>query len=154
MLKNIATIILVAGATVLLVWAIEKKSVATEVSTTADSSVISKTGIHYHPKLDIYIKGQLQTIPSGLGLGTAHQPIHTHDTDHIVHLEISGLVTLDNTRLEKFFKIWGKQFNPNCIFDNCNGPSGTVKMFVNGQPNNDFEKYLMKSDDKIEIRYE
>ena len=153
MLKNITIIILVAGATVLLVWTIAKQPPATEVST-AENSIVSKTGIHYHPKLDIYIKGQLQTIPTDVGLGAVHLPIHTHDADNIIHLEFSKLVTLDNTRLEEFFKIWGKQFNSNCIFDNCNGPNGTVKMFVNGQPNNEFEKYPMKTDDKIEIRYE
>ncbi len=153
MLKNIATIILVAGATVFLVWVIAKQSPATEVSTT-ESAIVSKNGIHYHPKLDIYLKGQLQTIPVGVGIGAVHLPIHTHAADNIIHLEFSGLVTLDNTRLGEFFKIWGKQFNSNCIFDNCNGPSGTVKMLVNGLPNNDFEKYPMKDNDKIEIRYE
>lgn len=119
-----------------------------------NDGVISRNGIHYHPKLDIYIKGQLQTIPAGIGLGVVHLPTHTHDTDHIIHLEFPLLVTLDNTRLQEFFKIWGKQFNANCIFDNCNGSSGTVKMFVNGQSNTEFEKYPMKADDKIEIRYE
>jgi hypothetical protein len=116
--------------------------------------VISHTGIHFHPKLDIYIKGQLQPLPADVGLRPIEHPIHTHDTDNIIHLEFSGLTTLNNTRVQEFFKIWDKQFNSNCIFDYCNGSSGTVKMFVNGQPNTDFEKYPMKDDDKIEIRYE
>lgn len=119
-----------------------------------NEGIISRKGLHLHPKLNIYIKGELQNIPADVGLGAVHLPMHTHGTDHIIHLEFSGLVTLDDTRLEKFFKIWGKQFNSNCIFDFCNGPSGTVKMFVNGKPNNEFEKYPMKADDKIEIRYE
>lgn len=119
-----------------------------------NDSFISRKGLHLHPILNIYINGQLQPIPADVGLGKVHKPIHTHGTDHIIHLEFSGLVTLDNTRLQEFFKIWDKKFNANCIFDNCNGPSGTVKMFVNGRPNNDFEKYPMKNGDKIEIRYE
>lgn len=119
-----------------------------------NESMISRKGLHYHPKLNIYIKGELQNIPAGVGLGAVHLPIHTHDADHIIHLEFPGLVTLDDTRLGEFFKIWDKQFNSNCIFDNCNGPSGTVKMFVNGKINSDFEKYPMKNEDKIEIRYD
>ena len=119
-----------------------------------NNGIISQQGLHLHPILDIHINGRLQPIPSNVGIGAVHQPIHTHDTDHVIHLEFSGLVTLDNTRLEQFFKIWNKQFNSNCIFDNCNGPSGTVKMFVNGQPNTEFEKYPMKGNDKIEIRYD
>ncbi|MBI2038157.1 MAG: hypothetical protein HYT15_04535 [Candidatus Magasanikbacteria bacterium] len=154
MLKNIALIILVAGAATAMVWAIIKQPSATTVSPATENYTISKTGIHYHPKLDIYIKGQLQTIPTNIGIGAVHLPIHTHAADHIIHLEFSRLVTLDDTRLQEFFKIWNKKFDANCIFDNCNGPSGTVKMFVNGQPNSEFEKYPMKNDDRIEIRYE
>ena len=145
----VALVVVVMG---LLVWMVVKKPSTTD--TASDNNIISRNGLHYHPKLDIYIKGRPQTIPSGVGLGAAHQPIHTHDADHIIHLEMTGLVTVDNTRLGEFFRIWDKQFNSNCIFDFCNGASGTVKMFVNGQPNSDFEKYPMKNDDKIEIRYE
>lgn len=120
----------------------------------ANDAIIAHNGIHWHPKLDIYIKGILQTIPAGVGLSPIEHPIHTHDPDNVIHLEFSGLTTVNNTRLQEFFIIWGKQFNSNCIFDNCNGPSGTVKMFVNGKPNNEFEKYPMKDYDQIEIRYE
>ncbi len=119
-----------------------------------NDTVISNNGIHFHPKLDIYIKGQRQTIPADIGLKPIEHPIHTHDTDNTIHLEFSGLVTLNNTRLQEFFKIWEKQFNSNCIFEYCNGPSGTVKMLVNGQANNQFEKYPMKDEDKIEIIYD
>jgi hypothetical protein len=152
--KNIITGTVIVGATALLLWAISGGTQTVKNDSISDNNIISRKGPHYHPKLDIHIKGQLQPIPANVGLGITHLPMHTHDTDHIIHLEFSGLVTLDNTRLQEFFKIWGKQFNSNCIFDNCNGPSGTVKMFVNGQPNTEFEKYLMKDDDKIEIRYE
>ena len=127
------------------------------ISGTANSgndAIISHNGIHFHPKLDIYIGGILQAIPAGVGLSPIEHPIHTHDADNVIHLEFSGLTTVNNTRLQEFFIIWGKQFSSNCIFDNCNGPSGTVKMFVNGQPNNEFEKYPMKDNDQIEIRYE
>lgn len=124
------------------------------VAGSENDPIISHTGIHFHPKIDIYIKGQLQTIPADVGLRPIEHPIHTHDADNIIHLEFSGLTTLNNTRLQEFFKIWGKQFNSNCIFDYCNGPSGTLRMLVNGQPNNDFEKYPMKDEDQIEIHYD
>lgn len=152
--KNIINILIVSiitAAGIIMVFWITADTTSTKLES---DNVISRKGLHLHPKLDIYIKGQLQAIPTGLGLGAVHQPIHTHDTDHIIHLEFSGLVTLDNTRLQEFFKIWGKQFNSNCIFDNCNGPNGKVTMTVNGQPNTEFEKYPMKQNDKIEIRYE
>ncbi|MEK7131616.1 MAG: hypothetical protein AAB797_02695 [Patescibacteria group bacterium] len=142
--------IIIVAAIIIIFWI----TAGTTATKPESDGVVSRRGLHLHPKLDIYIKGQLQEIPADVGIGAIHKPIHTHDRDNIIHLEFSGLVTLDNTRLQEFFKIWGKQFNSNCIFDNCNGPSGTVKMLVNGQPNDEFEKYPMKNKDKIEIRYE
>ena len=150
---NVLIIGIIIVATTILVFWISAGTTTTKLESGGDN-VISRRGLHLHPILNIYINNRLQPIPADVGLRKVHKPIHTHGTDHIIHLEFSGLVTLDNTRLQEFFKIWGKQFNANCIFDNCNGPSGTVKMFVNGQPNTEFEKYPMKADDKIEIRYE
>lgn len=118
------------------------------------SEIISRSGIHWHPELTITVEGQKQEIPANLGLGAIHQPIHTHDSTGVLHLEIQGLVRKDNTELSRFFKIWDKEFNSNCIFDNCNGPEGKVAMTVNGKENTEFDNYEMKDKDKIEIRYE
>ena len=38
--------------------------------------------------------------------------------------------------------------------DKKNDQGGTVKMLVNGKENAEFENYLMKDGDKIEISYE
>lgn len=118
------------------------------------SEIISRSGIHWHPELSVSIKGQNQKVSANIGIGARHQPIHTHDTSGTLHLEIQGLVTKDDTKLGRFFKIWGKQFNSNCIFDSCNGRGGIVKMLVNGKENTEFENYQMKDRDKIEILYE
>lgn len=68
----------------------------------------------------------------------------THDTDNIIHMEFSGLVRKDDLKIGKFFIIWGKQLRGD----------GFVKMTVNGQENTDFDNYLMKDGDKIEIFYQ
>ncbi|MBI2592729.1 MAG: hypothetical protein HYW37_01020 [Candidatus Colwellbacteria bacterium] len=120
----------------------------------AETDIISKSGIHWHPELSIYIKGVKQEISANIGIGVAHQPIHTHDATGTLHLEFSGLVAKDDVKLKNFFKNWGKEFNSTCVFDKCNGEDGTVKMYVNGRENKDFENYLMKDKDRIEIRYE
>lgn len=81
--------------------------------------------------------------------------IHTHDASGQLHWEVmQGPVTKDEILLGDFFGIWGKTFNKDCIFDSCNSSSGTVKMFVNGKENTDFENYQVKDKDNIEIRYE
>ena len=119
-----------------------------------ESEILSESGLHWHPELAIYIDGKREDIPGSIGLGAVHNPIHTHDPDNVIHLEFSGLVRKDDLRLGKFFEVWGKKFNSECIFDSCSGPAGTVMMSVNGKPNIEFEKYEMQDKDKIEIRYE
>lgn len=119
-----------------------------------ETDIVSKKGLHWHPELTIIIKGQKKEISANIGMGAVHQPIHTHDNSGTLHLEISGLVKKEDIVLGRFYKIWGKQFNQNCVFNYCNGADGTVKMFVNGKESGEFENYLMQDKDKIEIKYE
>ena len=120
----------------------------------SDGELLSKNGIHYHPHLSVTIKGENVPIPQGLGLGAVHNPIHTHDPDGIIHLEFEGVVRKDDTKLGRFFEIWDKDFSKDSIMGNKTGEGGTVKMKVNGAENTEFENYLMKDGDKIEIIYE
>jgi len=121
-----------------------------------DSTIISSRGVHWHPQLAIYLNGEKQNIPANIGLIGGHNPMHTHDPDGVVHLEYDGVVREDDTKLGRFFGLWGKQFNEECIFDYCNDEEGGhhMMMFVNGKENFEFGNYMMRDGDKIEIRYE
>ncbi|HMS23140.1 MAG TPA: hypothetical protein PKA38_05295 [Candidatus Levybacteria bacterium] len=122
-----------------------------------ESDIVARNGMHWHPKLSIYIKGEKQPFTNGIGLnGAVHNPIHTHDDadKDIVHMEFQGVVTKEDTKLASFFKIWGKKFSSTQIFDKKNGEEGTVKMTVNGKGNTQFENYQMRDGDMIEIKYE
>ncbi|MDP3947603.1 MAG: hypothetical protein Q8Q41_02850 [bacterium] len=116
--------------------------------------IISRNGFHWHPELAITIKGGKFAIPANVGLGAVHEPTHTHAEDGVIHLEFSGLVLKQHTRLGEFFRVWGKTLTKDCIFEYCNGPEGKVTMTVNGVPNEEYGDYEMKDGDKIEIRYE
>ncbi len=118
-----------------------------------ESEIISRSGLHWHPELTIVIKGEKREIPAGIGLGSAEMPIHTHDSTGTIHLEMQGLIRKNDITLSRFFRIWGKTFNSNCILDQCNSPEGKVKMRVNGSENTEFENYVMQDKDIIEIRY-
>jgi len=120
----------------------------------SDPEVVSANGIHWHPQVEVYIKGERQDIPNNLGSVGVHSPIHTHEDAPIVHMEIGGVVRGDDTSLSNFFRVWGKKFSSNRIFDYQNGSEGMVYMFVNGKKNTEFEKYHMQNGDRIEIRYE
>ncbi len=115
----------------------------------------SHNELHWHPELYIKINGELQTIPSNVGLGAVHQPVHTHEANNVLHWEVfpPKKPTVQNMKLGYFFQIWGKKFNSQCILDACNDGTKTIKMFVNGEPNTDFENYLVHDKDKIEIEY-
>lgn len=120
----------------------------------SDSEIIAKNGIHWHPELSIVIKGEKSEIPANIGLGITHSSVHTHDPDGVIHLEFSGMVRTDDIRLGRFFKEWDKTFTSGCIFEFCDGEEEAVKMLVNGEENHDFENYIMRDGDKIEIMYE
>ncbi len=126
-------------------------------SSVPEGDVVAKNGLHWHPNLTINIEGKKQELPANIGLsGSVHQKIHTHDTDAkdgVVHLEAQGVVGKDDIKLGNFFRVWGKEFNSTKILDKTSGPEGVVKMTVNGKDNREFENYLMKDGDKIEISY-
>ena len=119
-----------------------------------ESEILSRRGLHWHAKLEIFVNGEKEQIPANIGLGITHNPIHTHEADDVIHLEFSGIVRKQDMELGKFFDIWNKPFSEEQIFAYRNGPDGTVKMFVNGLPSMEFRRYAMKDGDKIEIRYE
>lgn len=122
-----------------------------------EGEVLTRNGLHWHPTLEVFIDGNKQEIPANIGLGAVHEKIHTHEKDAkdgVIHLEMSGVVAKNDTKLSKFFSSWGKVFNTNQIMDKQSGSEGKVKMLVNGTENTEFENYLMKDKDKIEIRFE
>ncbi len=139
--------ILVVGAGIgLLAW------YAVTLPPIPESNIISREGIHWHPELSIYIKGQSQEIPGSVGSPSI---MHTHDATGMLHVHPANkLVLKDDITLGKFFTLWGKKFSSTCIFDSCNDSEGKVKMTVNGVENLEFENYVMQDKDKIEIRYE
>ena len=110
-----------------------------------DPDIVARAGLHWHPQVVIYVKGEQVEIPQNVGLGAVHQPMHTHEDPPIVHLEFNGIVRTDDLKLGNFFKSWGKDmrsFGPN------------MHMTVNGRENTEYENYAMKDGDKIELRYD
>ena len=141
---TIVIIVTIVFAIGMIAWAKSMQSNSTS-NDTSDSSTLSINGLHWHPELEIYVKGVKQDIPNGLGLVGVHKPMHTHDDVPIVHLEFPAKVTEDDTRLGKFFEVWGKDFREF---------GQMVTMTVNGEPNTELEDYQMKDGDKIILNYE
>lgn len=161
----VAAVIAIGAITVGVLYANKPKTNTAQTQPSGD--IVSKDGIHWHPHLSIYIKGQKQEIPANIGIGKQYSSskwydpmmdmtdFHTHDNSGTLHWEVmDGPVTRDHVTLKAFFDVWSKPFSSTQILDAKNGSDGTVKMTVNGQPNTEFENYQVKDKDDIVIRFE
>lgn len=107
--------------------------------------IVVANGLHWHPEVTIYIKGVKQEIPTDIGIGAAHEPIHTHDTSGAIHLEFSGMVRERDLTLGQFLKNWGKDISS----------FGTLaEMTVNGSEITADKGYVLRDKDKVELYYE
>lgn len=118
------------------------------------SELISNTGIHWHSNISITIKGEKVDIPTNIGIGAVHNPMHTHESDGTIHMEYGGLVHEKDVLLGNFFKTWGKDFSSEGIMGSINGEDGVLRMTVNSIENSEFENYSIKDGDRIEIVFE
>lgn len=132
--------------------------------TGSDEEVVSEQGIHYGPKLSITVRGKNIEIPANVGMGAEYSQsrfydsmmsmtnVHTHDASGELHWEVmEGPVKKGHVKLSVFFEIWGQPFNANQILEYTKSETEKITMTVNGQPNTDFENYIVKDGDKIEI---
>lgn len=145
--------ILVLGAIVFFARTKEGDAPKNDQKKNDGDKIVSAEGMHWHSDLEVTILGEKQEIPVDVGLGSTHKPLHTHE-DKKVHMEFSGTVRERDIMLGKFFENWGKKFSSDCLLDKCNGSEGKVTMKVNGEANKEFEKYVMKDGDKIEVAFE
>ena len=70
------------------------------------------TAEHIHPYLQIVINGQNVAVPADVGIvrsGSCFEPIHTHDTSGIVHVESPNTST--QYTLSEFFQIWNATYH-------------------------------------------
>jgi hypothetical protein len=111
---------------------------------------------HIHSSLSIFIEGEEYSIPQNIGIQDSSCPdgmrgIHTHDDTGRLHIETPSQI---DAPVGAFFNIWGEVFNSEQIFDNYADSDYELVMFVNGEANNNFEKYIMLDGDEISIHYQ
>src|SRR3990167_6451371 len=116
----------------------------------SDPDVLARNGLHWHPQLVIYAKGERLEIPQNIGIGTQYTgmptfdigmrmtAMHTHEDLPIIHLEFTGIVRKQDVTLGNFFRIWGRDMRS----------FGTnMQMTVNGEQNTEYENYVMHDGD-------
>ncbi len=133
-----STLVVIAALVVVVIVALFSVKVFSGPST-PDPEILSRTGLHWHPELVIFVKGERQPIPANIGISAVHNP-------GVIHLEMQGLVKKNNTKLGAFFKVWNKSFS--------DFGTTTPRMTVNGADNTELLDYPMKDKDKIELYFE
>ncbi len=113
---------------------------------------LSAESFHIHPHLSITVNGENQVIPKGVGVAspTCIRPLHTHETDGVLHVEFE--YKRDFT-LAEFFQVWGKTFTKDQILDFKKDATHDLTLTVDGLPTQDFENLILKDQQKIVINY-
>jgi hypothetical protein len=103
---------------------------------------LEQLAYHVHAHLQVYVNGQPQVLPEGIGIpgavaqqtpegpfvsnGRCFYWMHTHATDGIIHIESP---TPQIYSLGTFFDIWGQRLSSHQVA----GVTGTVTAYLNGK---------------------
>ena len=123
---------------------------------------------HIHVQMDIYINGELVNIPQDIGIDDTGiiSIVHTHAADNRLHSHpVAAATPTDFTTLGDFFDAWRTNGgnagnNPDAVFSeteilgNAVDEDHSLRMFVNGKENFEFENYRWHDEDRIVILYE
>ena len=97
---------------------------------------------HWHPHLEILVDNQKEEIPVGIGLGgSCESPLHTHQTDGVIHLEAQ---VLRDFTLGDFMKVYGKPVQRDGY---------DLEMTVDDQPNQELGNLMLKDGQQIILKY-
>lgn len=87
--------------------------------------------LHTHSHLDLYVEGEKVVVPMNLGLSPeAEVPLHTHDTEGIIHVESTS--TALKPTLGLFFDVWGVRFSSSCLGGYCAEGGKQLWVYTNG----------------------
>ncbi len=141
-----------------IVFHIRKFKKSRAVASIPESEIVSRHGLHWHPEITIFVKGVKQAIPqtgiTNMDMSKLHALHKTMATKHmhegpneqgVIHLKFEGAVQKSDIMLGKVFQKWGKDFR---------SYGSTVRMTVNGVENTEYENYMMRDNDKIELHYQ
>lgn len=134
---------------------------ATSPEAPEDARFPTRGSVHWHADVAISTCDHDRDDLLRLGSQQGHvggTVLHTHG-DGKIHVE--GLVSKpDQISLGKFFDAVKLTFDRDRLLDygtsgkTCGNETGSVKMTVNGEPNEAYREYVFTDGDRIELRYE
>lgn len=109
-----------------------------------------KSPIHFHVTLKMSYLGRPMPLPSNIGIEEdCMRPLDTHDgKDNKVHVHYTRPYPFT---IGDFFTVWGVIFNKDQFSGTFVSDRRKITMKVNGKINYDYESYILKDGDSIEI---
>jgi hypothetical protein len=110
-------------------------------------------GEHFHPFLEVYVRGERIPVPANIGIDPAQPPesmagLHTHDTTGTIHNEAGTGSTLG-----QFFEVWGVDFSPSRLGPYQTSGEDKVRMWVDGQPSQNFGDLELADGQQIVVAF-
>lgn len=110
-------------------------------------------GEHFHPLLEVYVRGEPVDVPTNIGIDPAQPPqlmagLHTHDTTGTIHNEAGTGSTLG-----QFFAIWGIPFSPDQLGPYEASGEERVRMWVDGKPSKAYGDLKLEDGQQIVVTY-
>jgi len=120
--------------------------------------------MHVHADIAVHLCGEDVSFPLETGLLSM---AHTHKERNLIHWHdvepvdpaTEAMMDPSELTLKAFFEQMEMRFADGCIGDYCNGDAcpggaaGAIKMSVNGVPSEEYENYVWKDGDEIEIEF-
>lgn len=123
---------------------------------------------HTHSHLEIWIDGTQFAIPANVGVSNSSaEIIHTHNPHGVLHVEPGDTpdTEIEVPTIGDFFEIWRTKggiggnkanafFDSTRIFDKFVDATHTLKFYVNGVENTEFQNHVFNFSDELVIRYD
>ena len=107
---------------------------------------------HVHSHLDVFVDGQKQEVPAGIGILSSPSCfywLHTHSADGIIHVEAPQTKSFT---LGQFLDIWKQTKDPNGFFNSVAGKNVTA--YVDGkQFDANYRDIQLESQKQIVLAY-
>jgi hypothetical protein len=108
--------------------------------------------VHYHAHLDVIVDGGPVAVPAGIGIDEQRRkiaPLHTHETDGVVHIESATDVPFT---LGQLFTAWGHPISATAIGSFPVPQGEQLRVYRNGtQQTGDPAKLVFKAHDEVVV---
>jgi hypothetical protein len=88
------------------------------------------TTLHEHANVQVFVNGEQQPVPQGIGIAEELASLHTHTADGLVHVESSQI---RDFTLGEFFDVWGVFLSGTCVGAHCEQGQEELIVFLDGE---------------------